>query len=371
MKILIYLLLLSAPLIVYPFSIDSFQIKTLLITMTGLLCLGKIRSFKPDIACLYFGWCLLSFLWCGYPLGHPAIELLQLIAYFGIYIWARDNIKSENIGKVILLAAAITAGYNFYLMGFKPIPTAQGTSFVNPNIYAGWLVLVLPVVLAEALSGKLKYKIVNWLIFGFGLVALYFTGCRSAMLGLVAALAAFSAFKWGKKGVAIVVVIIGLFGAIWHPGNIALLDPIRTRFWNGALDLIQSQPWTGYGIGSFRVMYPRFKYQSVNFEDSGNTHLLGNSHNWSFQMISEIGIIGLGIFLLMLWRILKRADDQDLVLIAMIAAVFGSLIDGFYNVALQYSVCGLMFWLYLGILSGSGKEEEHALWRYDLPFLDW
>ena len=77
-------------------------------------------------------------------------------------------------------------------------------------------------------------------------------------------------------------------------------------------------------------------------------------------MISEVGIIGLGLFLWMIYRIFKRADKTNVYNIAMIAAIFGYLCDNFYNVASQYSAVSMIFWLYLALLaSDTTKRKEH------------
>ncbi len=215
----------------------------------------------------------------------------------------------------------------------------------------------MPVVFAWAFTGKWMKGVFGGLIFVFGLIALWMTGCRSAMLGLAMALAAFSAFYWGKRGMAIAVVIIGLFGAIWwgvFPQQV--LDPSRAHFWRGTLDLMASKPWTGYGIGSFQEIYPVFKENIM--EGADLNHFLLHCHNFSFEMISEIGIIGLLLFLFMIWNIWKRADKSNPLNLAMIAGTFGFLIDNFYNISFYYSACGLVFWLYFGLLSSDTKKKE-------------
>ncbi len=357
---LFYLVLLIVPLITWPASIDPFQIKTLIISITGFACLAYwITKEWKGIASipLYFFWCLITFLFCRWKLGNSGEELLLLIAYLGVFLYAKDYLKTEKVIPVILVSAILALIYNFYLTGIHFARLEIGPSFVNANIYAGWLVLVLPVVLAWGFTGKWIKGVFGGLIFGFGLIALWMTGCRSAMLGLTAALAAFCAFYWGKRGMSIAGVIICLFGAIWwgvFPHKV--LDPSRAHFWRGTLELMASKPWTGYGIGSFQEIYPVFKENIMKGADPN--HFLLHCHNFSFEMISEIGIVGLLLFLFMIWRIWKRADKSNPLNLAMIAGTFGFLIDNFYNITFYYSAVGMIFWLYLALLASDTKKVE-------------
>lgn len=378
MTYLFYLILIIVPLITYNKSVDPFGIKTLLAMVLGFVCLWQYRQprkyYRPDIAYIFFGWVAISYLLCPWKLGNPGIELLLMISYLGIYVYARDHIFTAKVVPVILVSAVLTLAYNLWPIGIRLSRLEIGPSFVNANIYAGWLVLILPVVFAWAFTGKWLKWLFGGLIFGFGLIALWMTGCRSAMLGLAAAMAAFSAFYWGKRGVIAGALIIGLFGAIWwqiFPHQI--LDPDRIQFWNGALDMIQSRPWTGYGIGSFQAVYPLFKWPVLTGADP--LHLLQNAHNEPFQILAETGIIGLVLFVAMIYWIFKRTDKSDSLVLAIMAGVFGCLIDNFFNVSLRYSAVGLIFWFYLGLLSGQRQKREepkHEGWLAGISrWSDW
>jgi len=371
MTYLFYLLLLIVPLITYNKSIDSFVIKTLLISITGFAALGYwITKEWRGIASipLYFFWLLISYIFCKWPLGHPGEEVLLMLSYLGIFLLSRDYLNRESIVNILMISLAITVGYNFYINHslFNQIKNIyhmriiwHNSSFVNVRIYSGWLCLLIPLVFAKALKHGLFY----WVLFFFSLLAIVCTGGRSSMLGLAAALAAFSAFRWGKMALIPIIwfwVLFSLLGWFYLPHEI--LDPSRAHFWSGTLDLMASNPWTGNGIGSFSTVYPLFKENIMQGADPN--HLLVHCHNFSFEMISEIGIIGLLLFLFMIWKIWKQADKKDPLNLALIAAMFGCLVDNFYNITFYYSAVGMIFWLYLGLLASNKKREEkkHEGW---------
>lgn len=363
MTYLFYLILLIVPLVTYPKSIDPFSAKTLLISITGFACLAYwINKEWKGISAIpfYFYWCFLSFLLCQYKLGNPGEAIILTIAYLGIFLYAKDYLKTAKVVPALLISLGLALAYNFWQTGIHFTRLKIGPSFVNANIYSGWLALILPVVFAWGLHGKLWRMVIATTIFGFGLIALGMVGCRSSWLGLSAAMACLAAFYFGRKGFGIAMIIIWLFiGLWWSVFPHQVIDPVRAHFWQGELQQIQAHPIIGTGVGSFRVEYPKYKLNMAGpMEGLQANHLLENAHNFSFQMISEIGIIGLGLFLFMLWRIWKRADKDNPLNLAMIAATFGFLCDNFYNVSFYYSACGMIFFLYLGLLASDTKREE-------------
>ena len=75
-----------------------------------------------------------------------------------------------------------------------------------------------------------------------------------------------------------------------------------------------------------------------------------------FGIICETGLIGLGLYLLLIYQAFKKANKKNIYNLAMIASVFAALVDGFFNVALQYAVSGMIFFMFLGLLSQ--KEDD-------------
>jgi O-antigen ligase len=373
MNWLIYLAIILAPLITWSQAMDPFWVKTMMVMILGLSFLAYWLTrdhLNWNGFPLFYGWALITYLACAWKLGNPAIEMLQLTAYLGIYLYAKDNLTPEQVIPALMISLAVTIGYTYYLdrITIKDMIGAMALrrtiwgapTFISPRLYGGWLVLLIPIALARAVQGKW----IGWILFAAGIMAIWTTGGRSSMLGLTAALAVFSAFYWGRKGMAGAVAIIGLFMAIgWLSFAHQTIDPSRAHFWRGVIPQMESRKLTGYGIGSFRTVYPIYK-ENRN-EGADPTHLLENVHNEYFQQITETGIIGLGLFLLMVYKAFKKANKMRAINIAMIAGVFGCLVDNFYNVSLRYSAIGMIFWLYLGLLTGSQREEikhEHKTW---------
>lgn len=356
MRWLFYLCLILAPVITYPNSCDPFTLKTLLISCMGFMCLGYWLLRNPRIKPipLYFAWCLVSYGYCRYKLGHPAEEMLLLISYLGIYLIAKEYLNKETTIKVLLISLVITLAYNFIGNHYQFHYHGISTSFVNKNLYSGWLCLLLPIVLARAIKGDIS----DWLIFVSGILVLFGIGCRSSTFAVGAGIAVFLAFLYDLRGKIAVLCFIGLFLLFaWYKYPHELVDPVRSYFWQGEIEQIKAHPIIGTGYGSFSTYYPEYKLNvnDTSLEGRQPNHILDYAHNEPFNILAEIGIIGLGLFLWTIYRAFKKTDKTNIYNMAMIAGIFGCLIDNFWNVSLRYSAIGLVFWLFMGLLN---KKED-------------
>jgi len=82
----------------------------------------------------------------------------------------------------------------------------------------------------------------------------------------------------------------------------------RLAHWQSALDMAESRPVFGVGIGNYEVAYPDFAL--VNWPDA-----LGHAHNYYLNLLAETGITGFIAYLSMgtaifalTWRTLRETD---------------------------------------------------------------
>jgi O-antigen ligase len=228
---------------------------------------------------------------------------------------------------------------------------AYGT-FRQPNPFAGYLGLVLPIAFSLALWGlasrrpaiadrrlpsgdgaatpsPLLVTFLSALAFGLMLAALYASQSRGAWIGFVAAVIVVSLVRGGSTmalsiGVVIVLAALGAIGAFQN-----LLPVITQRFsgaltalsipdiataevtdanfaaigrlahWKAALDMWRDHLWLGVGFGNYAVIYPA--YAIGRWLDP-----LGHAHNYYLNVAAETGLLGLmayGIFWLSAFRL--------------------------------------------------------------------
>ena len=127
---------------------------------------------------------------------------------------------------------------------------------------------------------------------------------------------------------------------------------MRIHAWRGVLKMIEANPVTGTGLGTFASAYPLFKIY-------GETSIWDQAHNDYLQVAAESGLIGLALFsrgLLSLWRrgIRPRLSEgwrlQSPValgaVVGLVVLLFHSLVD--FN--LQIPSNGLLFVLLAGLV---------------------
>ena len=259
---------------------------------------------------------------------------------------------------------------------FGSISARANAFFGNPNMLGAYLVIVFPFALAQTKSTK------NGLIKAlYSIGALAMAGCivltwsRGAWLGLIVALVVYllvSDFR------SIWLVILG--GASFVPAVIYLAPQTvserlistvtmadssiqyRLNIWEGVLDMIGDYFWTGIGVGE-----NAFKNVYSGYAVSG-TETVMHSHSLFLQIIVELGIIGLAVFLLVMLMFSqkcfagvkerRRGSKSRLMISAGYASVCGALVAGitdhiFYN----YRVF-LVFWIFVGLTVALTKINE-------------
>ena len=91
-----------------------------------------------------------------------------------------------------------------------------------------------------------------------------------------------------------------------NDANWAVIE--RMAHWQAAVGMFSAHPWLGVGIGNYAVAYPR--YAVGRWRDP-----LGHAHNYYLNIAAEAGLVGLSAFVLLLtacflqaWRVLRRFD---------------------------------------------------------------
>jgi O-antigen ligase len=151
--------------------------------------------------------------------------------------------------------------------------------FDHPNAFASYLVLILGLGLgvilkrsAETQLGRQtaahRSKLLLGLIYGgtyLNLLGIFCSGSRNGLLVAITQLVTFSLFVkasrvimlTGIASLAIVVAGAAFLGIGGRALSIASwADDPRVAVWQIALDLIGQRPWLGWGLGSFKLLYP-------------------------------------------------------------------------------------------------------------------
>jgi len=229
-----------------------------------------------------------------------------------------------------------------------------------PNSLAGLLLLVSPMMLGLVATARDKFTsgARAVLVVGLGMAAvacLFWSGSKTGWLlalALVEVVLLCSALpKRLKLGVVISVLLVGGAGfAVKYHGFFqrgATSAVARFDYWRAALGNVQERPLLGSGPGTFVKVY-----EAVRPPDAEMARLV---HNDYLQQVSDSGLAGGGLFLLMIGTVLWAArgvgfkGDQLVAGVALGVVCFAlqSLVEfGFYVPATAWCWFGLSGWLF-------------------------
>lgn len=252
-----------------------------------------------------------------------------------------QQISASVHEPVKYVSTEIDSGHrNLYGWNFRPSGYAS-----DPN-YATFLLLIGCISILKLKTKKI-YKIIFTTLFLFAIgMSFSKTIFGASILGLFYLLL-IKCFEKNKKIIKIInlCVILGIISTIVILPNISFLNKympytIKTRFtmWNSASELFQKSPIIGNGITSFR------SYFSEN-------HWYVQSHNTYWQILSETGIIGILLFLIIFYQLLnERKNDKKSLYITFVFLIF--MID-FEMIAMQF----IVYPLYLCALEEKEKKQ--------------
>ncbi|MBO4979260.1 MAG: O-antigen ligase family protein, partial [Clostridia bacterium] len=250
---------------------------------------------------------------------------------------------------------------------FSGIGTRIVSSFDNPNVFAEYLLLLIPFALACLLrQGRGRNRWIFAISLTWMLVCLVFTWSRGAWLGFLLGLLLF--FVVFSKKTAVVLlggVVTSPFWSLLVPstvvdrflsiGNLAESSAsYRISAWYGVFELLSQTRWCGIGVGpaAFEAVYP-----SVAL---AGTQAIKHAHSIYLQLLTELGIAGLLVFLLIVFlfaqncfEYLLRVNDREErgLVIAGISSVAAMLVMGITDhIWYDYRIF-LLFWTVIGLVS--------------------
>ncbi|MGD8517199.1 MAG: O-antigen ligase family protein [Anaerolineae bacterium] len=308
----------------------------------------EVRVTWPPLTlplAVFIGVLLLSTLGAA-SLPYSLKELLKWLEVLALYVLVANEMRggwTVALVAVVLGTGALAALQGIYQFLFQVGPEgfvlfgrfmrAYGM-FEQPNPYAGYLGLTLPVALGligAAIVPVGKRPGGRWLVWAVGcgslmFVAMIMSWSRGAWLGLAAAIAVMllAIVARSSRAALLGLVFVVLGGYLLLAGGVALIPPsIVQRFadfvpyvgvidvrgveitdanfavlermahWQSALAMWTDNPWLGVGIGNYEPVYPRYALPLWPYA-------LGHAHNYYLNIAAETGVLGL-ISYLVLW----------------------------------------------------------------------
>lgn len=211
--------------------------------------------------------------------------------------------------------------------------SAQVGETINPNIWAGGLLMILPLYLALAITPSWSrrgwMRLLPGLLSALGVGALLLAESRGAYLSLAVAVAVLILLRWPRSLYLILALATGILiwlamGGVQPLLTYVMTDPNlygwsgRPEIWLRAYSAIQDFPWTGVGMGLYAraipVLYPYF---SMDYSIFTRDYNIPHAHNLFLQIGVDMGAPGVVAYLallmgafIMLVRPLRRPHQR-------------------------------------------------------------
>lgn len=258
----------------------------------------------------------------------------------------------------------------------------EGEIGFHPNIVAGALLYVLPLMIAITISGlrRGRHRVLFWSIAAatlYMLVIFALLQSRGGYIGLAVSLIAMPLLhhRYGRRLLLLTTLL--LLVEIFHSGGALLdvaadnpsveavggltsLENFRLSIWSIALLAIRDFPFTGSGLGAFQsvvtLLYPHNIPQDYYF---------GHAHNFWIQTAVDFGIPGLiAVIAIYFVAVAQVASiwESDWIVPGVVTGLAGCLIAqstfSLTDAIPMGATPNLLLWMMFGLIFAMGNISE-------------
>ncbi len=311
-------LFIHRPFEAWPVLGETLRMELCCAILVGIYWISyRQKSWTPNILNVAFFSFVLAMLVCC--LAGPCIDKgLELIdkyyKYLFVYIIVITTVKQESqlrsVVKGFLVATALYMAHSLWEFMHGRHEFRMGIARMigvdaflgDPNAFAGTIVYALPITFpfwSELLSRRSRLLLAGY--WALSLICILLTGSRGALVGLI--VLAFSKFLMSRRPLKTLALLafatpfiwlvlpadlqnrfLTLYDPSYGPANAKVSADSRSEFFWIAVKLFEESPVLGYGPNSFWTM----------------SQVQMNPHNLYAQLISEMGLLGVVCFCLIL-----------------------------------------------------------------------
>lgn len=338
--------------------------------------------FSPAGSVAQDGWIKLTLYFLGFVLLHQVLQRYQYRS------WLITILLLVSLGMGVYGIRQYFYGAAELATWVDPESGLSGTtrvysSLLNPNLYGGFLVPVLPFCLAALIYWRSWGVRLLWgLTTGINLLCLLLTYSRGAWIGGLVGLGLASVFillwlqdffpvRWTLPafgGGSLLVLLLGILTL--PPLRLRILsifagrqdssNNFRINVWQACFKMLKDFPGLGIGPGNdaFNRVYPL--YQISDYSALG-------AYSVPLEIVLETGVLGgIGyvyfVVAVVMWgwqqwqRLLQERDPQSLWVGAALAAVLGMMAHGLVDTVWYRPQIQMLWWFAVAILTSTGRQ---------------
>jgi len=244
---------------------------------------------------------------------------------------------------------------------------------VNHNHYAGLMEMLIPLAVGVGFLERGSKRVL--LLFAGSVMALtvVFSRSRGGMIALTAELV----FAWvvisrtqrGRRKATLVAAATIMAALVIWLGSDKMLerfsephDQYRLQIYRDSLNMAMHKPIAGYGLGTFSTVYPAHRSFYTNL-------FVNHAHNDYLEMLVDTGIIGLGLFVWILfavfrsgWKKISDVNDTEggVLTLAALTGVTGIVVHGLMDFNLHIPANAALFFALSWIATGRQRSESEG-----------
>lgn len=261
-----------------------------------------------------------------------------------------------GVALVALIAVLEVVDVDLLAIGDLARTSRVRSTWGNATFLGAHLVLMAPLVAIQVRSSDVRWRSTAWVATGLGAVALVLSGSRGAWVGTVAA-ALVIGWPWLRErrghlvlALAVLVTAVGLGVSVSSPVIVRDTATGRLDLWVVAARAVGDRPILGSGPDSQRLVLPAAMDDDFESEHQSD-ELHDRAHSLPLDTAVATGLIGvvvLGVLLVSVGRLGRRAAARGRIHRALAAGAVGYLVH--LLVAFGDASLDPLAWLVVGLL---------------------
>ncbi len=369
-----------------PSALKNVNIVKCLVFLLSVLLISNLLSIAPK----------LSF-WGGYFRIQGLYTYIHYFLFFFLILSTfQKDIQWNKANKCIcfiyitllLLSVLQFFGFDlFFYQKFQGHGNRISASFLNPNFFASFIVLVAFPVLAF-LNKKKNFYLGLIILLSFFVLVL--TGSKGGVIGFLAGflLYAFMNIRFLKEkkylyfsGIIFTLILCVILAAtqISYLSRFELKEEnllsshIRINIWEDSLKMIEDKPFFGFGLETFPIVF--HKYADAEKYDTENLFgIIDKPHNTFIESAYSTGFLGLAVYIFIIFTFFKESwkklpklkKKKKLDLIAVIAGLTAFTVSNLFSFSVTVHFVFLSFYLAYFIYLISDKSLSFNVFKNKL-----